>query len=255
MFTMKDPKKGAVQTLLAVIAPTILYYGVWCLFISTTLSGCSKRYHSLPVFSPISLTDYPNKSVGRFKTSYLADQVDEYYRGVDPGPIGVTTFVNLDDMESTSSFGRVCSEQLLSELAMKGYEVVELRKGEALEFVQDKGEFMLSRSPALVKRTHSLGAILVGTYTSSEDRVYLNVRLIDPRSAMVLSAGSAEMERTDEIARMLRRGKGGGQLERIPVVSTRSMRVPLTQYPRDAFAMAPIGPYDALKIPPKAKSP
>ena len=249
---MKDPKKGTVQMLVAPIARSMLYYGAWCLFISTTLIGCSKRYHSLPAFSPISLTDYPNKSVGRFKTSYLADQVDEYYRGVDPGPIGVTTFVDLDDMESTSSFGRVCSEQFLSELAMKGYEVVELRKGEALEFVQDKGEFMLSRSPALVKRTHSLGAILVGTYTSSEDRVYLNVRLIDPRSAMVLSAGSAEMELTDEITRMLRRGKGGAQLERIPVVSTRSMRMPVNQYPRDVYMPSSIGPYDALKLPPKA---
>ncbi len=248
---MKDPKKGTVQALVALIAPSMLYYGAWCILISTTLIGCSKRYHSLPAFSPISLTDYTNKSVGRFKTTYLADQVDEYYRGVDPGPVGVTTFVDLDDMESTSSFGRVCSEQLLSELAMKGYEVVELRKGEALEFVQDKGEFMLSRSPALVKRTHSLGAILVGTYTSSEDRVYLNVRLIDPRSAMVLSAGSAEMERTDEISRMLRRGKGGAQLERIPVVSTRSMRIPLNQYPRDAYMMSPLSSYDAVKIPPK----
>jgi len=105
-----------------------------------------------------------------------------------------------------------------------------------------------------VKRTHSLGAILVGTYTSSQDRVYLNVRLVDPRSAMVLSAGSAEMEKTDEISRMLRRGKGGTQLERIPVVSTRSMRVPLTQYPRDAYMMSPMTQYDALKISPK-KSP
>jgi TolB-like protein len=200
------------------------------------LVGCSRRYHDLPAFSPISLSDYNNRSVGRFKTSYLAEQIDHYYQGTDPGPIGVTTFVDLDDFAKSSSFGRMCSEQLISELTMKGYQVIELRKGEAIKFVQGNGEFMLSREAEAIKTMHTLGAIIVGTYTSSESRVYLNVRLIDPRSALVLSAGSVEMEKTDEIAWLLRRGHIAGQLERIPTMSVSTVSVPLTRYPKEIFS-------------------
>jgi TolB-like protein len=215
------------------------YYATGLIVLATALFGCSRRYHDLPTFSPISLTDYQNKSVGRFKTSVLADQIDHYYRGVDPGPLGITTFVNLDDLHATSSFGRVCAEQLLSELAMRGYEVVELRKSEALEFVEGQGEFMLSQSSAMVKKMHSLGGIIVGTYSASEERVYVNARLVDPRSSLVLSAGSVEMGRTDEIGRLLRRGGSARsqQLERIPVTSSHMVKLPINSYPKDEFSL------------------
>ena len=95
------------------------------LFCLVALVGCSKRYHDLPSFSPIPIEDYTNHSVGRFKTTYLAEQIDNYYRGTNPGPIGVTTFVNIDDLNNTSTFGRMYGEQLMSELAMRGYDVIE----------------------------------------------------------------------------------------------------------------------------------
>ncbi|MCB0309978.1 MAG: hypothetical protein KDD42_02005, partial [Bdellovibrionales bacterium] len=69
------------------------------------LSGCSKRYHDMPSYWPIPVKQYDNQGVGRFKTAFLVEQIDQYYRGTNPGPIGVTTLVNLDDLYSTSSFG------------------------------------------------------------------------------------------------------------------------------------------------------
>ena len=67
------------------------------------LAACSKRYNDLPVYSPFGFGEYANESVGRFKTAYIVEQIDEHYRGVNPGPIGVTTFVNADDLYSTST--------------------------------------------------------------------------------------------------------------------------------------------------------
>ena len=69
-------------------------------------AGCSKRYSDIPAYTPMPFREYMNQGVGRFKTSYLAEQIDAYYRGTNPGPIGVTTFVDLDDLYTTSSFGR-----------------------------------------------------------------------------------------------------------------------------------------------------
>lgn len=180
-------------------------------------AGCSKRYSDIPAYWPIPYDEYENQGVGRFKTSYLAEQIDEYYRGSDPGPIGVTTLVNLDDLYTTSTFGRMYAEQLISELSMKGYDVVELRHADALQVMNASGEFALSRDTGVLRSTQKLGGVVVGTYTVSPVRVYVNARLIDPKSSVVISAGSVEMTKTKELARMLRGGSVITNMERIPV--------------------------------------
>lgn len=181
------------------------------------LAGCSKRYSDLPSFFPFGIGDYENQSVGRFKTSYIADQIDEFFRGTDPGPVGITTFVNLEDLHTTSPFGRLCGEQLMSELTMRGYDVIELRHGDAITFLNPDGEFSLSREASAVRQNQRLGAILAGTYSASPERVYVNVRLVDPSSSRVLSAASVEMSRTKEISKLLRGGAIPLTLERVPV--------------------------------------
>ncbi|RIL06508.1 MAG: hypothetical protein DCC75_10785, partial [Proteobacteria bacterium] len=92
------------------------------------------------------------------------------------------------------------------------------------------GEFALSRDISVVRQARDLGGVVVGTYVASPVRVYINARLIDPSSSMVLSAGSAEMSKTDEIARMLRGGSTPGTLERIPV-----RHLGLSTYPMNLF--------------------
>lgn len=209
------------------------------------LAGCSKRYSDLPSFFPFQIGDYDNKSVGRFKTSYIADQIDEYFRGTDPGPVGITTFVSLEDLYTTSPFGRLCGEQLMSELAMRGYDVIELRHGDAISFLNPEGEFGLSRDATAVKRSQRLGAVLVGTYSASPERIYVNVRLVDPSSSRVLSAASVEMGRTKELSKLLRGGSVPLTLERVPLRHLSPNGAPL--------ASAPSMP--AIKLPPMSTSP
>ncbi len=193
------------------------FLAVLAILILISVMGCSKRYSDLPTYTALPFREYQNESVGRFKSSYIAEQIEAYYRGVNPGPIGVTTFVNLDDLYSTSSFGRMYAEQLMSELTMKGFDVVELRHSDALQFLGNEGEFGLSRDVRAIKRERDLGGLLVGTYVVSPNRVYVNARLVDPSSSLVLSAGSVEFEKTKELARLLRGGAFPASLERIPV--------------------------------------
>jgi TolB-like protein len=179
--------------------------------------GCSPQYHDMPAFLPFDITRSENRSVGRFKTSYLADQIDQHYRGTVSGPIGVTTFVNINDLYSSSTFGRVYAEQLMSELAMRGFDVVELRHADALQYLGDGGEFALSRDTAMVRPARELAGVVVGTYVVSPVRVYVNARLVDPSTSVVLSAASVEMSRTKELTKLLRDSSMPSTLERIPV--------------------------------------
>lgn len=195
-----------------------LLFSLCCL--STLLSSllsCSKRYDNLAPFNAIPFSDAYNYSVGRFKTSYLADQIHAYYRGNIRGPIAVATFVELDNLYGSSPFGRLLGEQLMSELAMKGYTVIELRKSDALQIITNEGELALSREMKTLKPVHDISGIVVGTYVESPVRIYVNARLIDPASSVVVSAGSVEMPKTQEIARLLRNSSVPQTLERIPV--------------------------------------
>lgn len=194
-------------------------HGLWVVGIAFMLSAtaCSTRYDDVPAYWPIPMKDYDNYGPGRFKTALLAAQIDRYYRGSAPGPIGVTTFVNIDDLYASSTFGRMVGEQLMSELAMKGFDVVELRQADALQFLNTSGEFALSRDVRAVRPHRNLAAVVVGTYVVSPERVYVNARLIEPSTSLILSAGSVEMSKTRELAKMLRGGTMPGSLERIPV--------------------------------------
>lgn len=181
------------------------------------IAGCSPRYHDMPEYWPIPTKEYDNYGPGRFKTGLLAAQIDKYYRSSAPGPIGVTTFVNIDDLYASSTFGRMVGEQLMSELAMKGFDVVELRHADALQFLDTSGEFALSRDVRAIRGHRNLAAVVVGTYVVSPERVYVNARLIEPSTSLVLSAGSVEMSKTRELTKLLRGGSMPGSLERIPV--------------------------------------
>ena len=190
-------------------------------------TGCSPRYDDMPAYWPIPNREYDNYGPGRFKTALLAAQIDRHYKGSAPGPIGVTTFVNVDDLYSSSTFGRMVGEQLMSELAMKGFDVIELRHTDVLQFLDRGGEFALSRDAGMVRPERNLAGVVVGTYVSSPERVYVNARLIDPSSSVVLSAGSVEMSKTPELAKLLRGGSMPGSLERIPVRHLGSVTRPI----------------------------
>ncbi len=117
---------------------------------------------------------------------------------------------------------------------MKGYDVVEIRHSDAIQFLSSAGEFALSRNVAAVRPARDLGGVVVGTYVVSPERVYLNARLLDPRSSLVLSAGSVEMDKTKEIARMLRGGGVVTTMERIPVKHLGWYRYPMQVFSNPA---------------------
>jgi TolB-like protein len=146
------------------------------------------------------------------------------------GPIAVTTFVEIDNLYQSSTFGRILAEQLISELSMKGYNVVEIRLSDAVQIMESEGELGLSRQTDVLRPQQALSGLVVGTYAASSDRVYLNTRLIDPRSSNIISVGSVEMNKTKEISQLLRGNSFPSSLERIPVRHLSYQKAPMPYY-------------------------
>ncbi|MBU4230243.1 MAG: hypothetical protein KKG88_08060 [Proteobacteria bacterium] len=114
--------------------------------------------------------------------------------GLEQGVL-VCTFVELKKLTRTSSFGRYVAEQLMSEMQQHHYEVVEIRKSQAIMLQEKRGEFGLSRNPAEVSQSAAAGAMLTGTYTPSKESIVINARIIDNRSAKLLASATAIIPR------------------------------------------------------------
>ena len=115
----------------------------------------------------------------------------------------VCTFVELKKLTRTSSLGRYVAEQLMNEMQQRHYEVVEIRKSQAIMLQEKRGEFGLSRNPAEINQSVAAGAMLTGTYTSSKDSIVINARIIDNRSAKLLSSATAIIPRNQLAEQLL----------------------------------------------------
>ena len=115
----------------------------------------------------------------------------------------VCTFVELKKLSRTSSLGRYVAEQLMNEMQQHHYEVVEIRKSQAVMLQEKRGEFGLSRNPAEVSQSVAAGAMLTGTYTPSKDSIVINARIVDNRSAKLLSSATAIIPRNQLAEQLL----------------------------------------------------
>jgi len=139
----------------------------------------------------------------------LANELFRNLADADPenGDLGkgvlVCTFVELKKLSRTSSLGRYVAEQLMNEMQQRHYEVVEIRKSQAVMMQEKRGEFGLSRNPAEVSQNVAAGAMLTGTYTPSKDSIVINARIVDNRSAKLLSSATAIIPRNQLAEQLL----------------------------------------------------
>ncbi len=118
-------------------------------------------------------------------------------------PIVVTTFVDLNNLNQSSVFGRVLAEQLLDELHKAGFTLSEIRKGRDIFMKEALGEMILSRNARDVLAKSSARAVIAGTYVVTTKSVIINARLLDINSPLVLSSSSYSLKMTEELKKLL----------------------------------------------------
>ena len=101
--------------------------------------------------------------------------------------IVVTSFVNLDNFQKTTSGGRLLSESMINELSRRGIGIIDYR-GQGAIVVNRKGEFHLSRDVNALNNEIDDTYILVATYFPITDKsIIINARILDSHTGDVLS--------------------------------------------------------------------
>lgn len=162
---------------------------------SATLASC---------VTPGSASTLPRHN-DQFGAAYMVSAIRDQLRHpeVVDQPVVVTTFVDLNNLNKSSIFGRVLAEEVLNELHQAGFTVSEIRKGRDIFIRQELGELILSRDAREVLGKFRARAILAGTYVATEKSIIINARLIDINSPLILSSSSYTLKMNEELEKML----------------------------------------------------
>lgn len=121
-------------------------------------------------------------------------------------PILYTSFVDLDDLNTSSTFGRLLGEQVASRMSQLGYRVVELKLRQGSMIVsQNTGEMILSRDLRDVRTSHDTQAVVVGTYVVTDNAVIVSAKLLSTLDGAILATRDATLRKTKDIHELVTR--------------------------------------------------
>ena len=152
--------------------------------------------HAAYSYEPITLRN-SRTPAGVFNGNmlFLADQLDRNSeRESAKRPIVITSFSNLNDLADTSPLGRLIGEQLMHELKVRGWNVIDLRMTREIT-VNEIGEFSLSRDIKKLREGMPAGSEVTGTYLQTKDGILVSARAIDLASGHVLSSAQTRIPR------------------------------------------------------------
>lgn len=151
-----------------------------CLLILIT--GCGRR-------GDVYQNVYPSGLVGA--SYYIADTLEDNLRhSISPNqPILVASFVNVNRLEQSSTFGHIISEQIASRFAQKGYKIIEMKLRQNSIFIKEKkGEFLLSRDCRDLSKEYDSSAVIVGTYAEGHNKLYVSARIVRVSDSEVIAS-------------------------------------------------------------------
>ena len=150
----------------------------------------------LPLLIVLGFTSCATKSINYTTTfptgvEIIANELDREMHGNIDSQIAFTSLVNLDDFKESNKFGRLFSESLMTQMELRGFNVIEYR-GDTLVTKNEKGEFHLNRARVSAIKDENI-LVLVGTYSEMDDNVVVNVRIIQRNNLELVSAASVYM--------------------------------------------------------------
>lgn len=109
------------------------------------------------------------------------------FPNVQTSAIAITSFVSLDDLKSTSRLSNLISENLIHEMQVRGYKVIDFKTMDTIK-INASGDFLFSRDIAQLRKSLNIDYALTGTYVKYRTGTVINARIICLKTHVVLSS-------------------------------------------------------------------
>jgi len=156
-------------------------------------------------FDPIMTNNsYLSSGVLNSGIIFMADQLDHNVNSDSRAlPTIVSSIADVNNLSETSQFGRILTENLIHELQVKNWNMIDARFTKNIIF-NPAGEFSLSRDLDKLRSSSTpVGNVLTGTYVNTIDGVIVNLRLINVANGIVLSTAQTRLSRDKFIASLV----------------------------------------------------
>ncbi|MEO2164316.1 MAG: FlgO family outer membrane protein [bacterium] len=121
----------------------------------------------------------------------------------DTDRILVATVVDVNNVRSTSMFGRVVTECIQSRLTQANFDVIHATVREDHMLVRSEGQFLLSRDVSNLAADYNARTALVTTYAVVENSVILSLKLVSTVEGSTLAAEDFVLAKSPSIDEML----------------------------------------------------
>jgi len=171
-----------------------MQYLVSLVVLLVSLTGCMGNYNNQNLFINSRSIAVPNSN-NTFTSlnnviSFISDQLLlTTYIKVPRSKLILTSFVDLNRLNKTTTFGRLLGESMFNELHIRKFKIIDFRGQDSI-VVNADGEFHITRDiKKLKKQVRGINYILVGTYTNFENNsILINARILDTLSGDIISS-------------------------------------------------------------------
>jgi len=120
--------------------------------------------------------------------SSIAQQLgqNKNFDNFEDTPIAIMSVVDMNDFKKTSPIAKRISENLIHEMHVRGYKVVDYKAMCKIE-IDANGDYVFSRAMKDLQNQRTIVYALSGTYTNYKDGMAINIRIIDIKTSVVLS--------------------------------------------------------------------
>lgn len=141
-------------------------------------------YYKKDIYTTSSDAGTVNKLV-----SALSNQLtkNKNFASIENSSIAITSFVSLEDFKATSRLSNILSENLIHEMQVRGYKVIDFKTMDKIK-IDERGDFLFSRDIAKLRKTLNIDYALTGTYVKYRNGTVVNARIICLKTHVVLSS-------------------------------------------------------------------
>lgn len=120
------------------------------------------------------------------------------------GRMIAASFADVNNLTTSSTFGRMASQQLVSQFVIEGFSFVEVLMRDNIYIDSQQGEFLLSRAVSDISDTHNAPVVLVGTYAPADDNVFVTAKLIRTTDNVIVASYDYAVPYTRDMRNLLR---------------------------------------------------
>ncbi|GLQ71423.1 MULTISPECIES: FlgO family outer membrane protein [Vibrio] len=147
------------------------------------------------------LMDTPRHTMDFFVESLTEELILSNTSVSARSPIAITSFVDLQNMDTTNWLGNSVSEGFIHQFQRRGFKVVDFKATGSIRVTQE-GDFAFSRDWKELAREQDVKYVLTGTMLRQEGGVLVNARVVGMQTRIVVATAQGFLP-ADRIGRDL----------------------------------------------------